>query len=348
MIIRGAEKRTLCGTAHNLEVSAGNHLTRAHRNLQSRTVTISCYMVRRVIRADDVEVSSQVPVQRTGGRTNVPRPAVSRRRELGDTSARSLLMTVLGEFVLLRDRPVWTSTLVEVLAKFDVEEKSARQALARTAAEGWLTADRQGRRVRWALTPPGRRLLTEGAERIYSFGQQPRAWDHRWLVLIASVPEAKRELRHRLRTRLSWAGFGSPSPGVWVSPDTTGDQEAEVILTELGLAGGAMSFVAQYGAIGRQESIARQAWDLDALALRYENFIDDFTGAHPAPGDATLVAQTRLVHEWRRFPFLDPQLPAELLPARWSGIQAAKLFHRKHTQWRPEAQGHWDLLVGSV
>lgn len=296
--------------------------------------------------ADGVEVSGQVPTPRSAGR-ETPRPAVSRRRELGDTSARSLLMTLLGEFVLPRDRSVWTSTLVEALATFDVEEKSARQALARTAAEGWLVANRQGRRVRWSLTPPGRRLLTEGAERIYSFGQRDRAWDHRWLVLIASVPESKRELRHRLRTRLSWAGFGSPSPGVWVSPNTGSEPEAKVILTELGLADGAMSFTARYGIVGRQESITRQAWDLDAIARRYEDFIDAFTGLHPAPGDATLVAQTRLVHEWRRFPFLDPRLPDELLPARWSGTTAAQLFHRRHADWRQAAQQSWDELAGT-
>jgi phenylacetic acid degradation operon negative regulatory protein len=275
------------------------------------------------------------------------RPALSRRRELGDASARSLLMTVLGEFVLPRDRPVWTSTLVEVLAMFDVEEKSARQALARTAAEGWLVADRVGRRVRWALTPPGRRLLTEGAERIYSFGQREREWDHRWLVLIVSVPEAKRELRHRLRTRLSWAGFGSPSPGVWVSPDTGREPEAATILRELGLDGGALSFRARYGTIGSQDSIASQAWDLGSIALRYEDFIEEFGGLSPATGDEVLVAQARLVHEWRRFPFLDPQLPCELLPERWSGTTAARLFHRRHVEWRPEAQQRWSELTGS-
>ncbi|HEY0638586.1 MAG TPA: PaaX family transcriptional regulator C-terminal domain-containing protein [Pseudonocardiaceae bacterium] len=270
---------------------------------------------------------------------------MSRRRELGETSARSLLMTVLGEFVLPRDRPVWTATLVGTLALFDVEEKSARQALARTAGEGWLTAERHGRRVRWALTPPGRRLLTEGGERVHGFGRADRSWDGRWLVLIVSVPEAKRELRHRLRTRLSWAGFGSPSAGVWVSPDTSREHEAQVILEDLGLAAGAMSFAAHYGTIGSQESITQQAWDLEAIAARYEEFIDEFTGLHPAPGDASLVAQTRLVHEWRRFPFLDPQLPQELLPARWSGTTAAALFRRKHAEWNPAAQRRWEELT---
>src|SRR5262245_52510226 len=98
------------------------------------------------------------------------RPVASRRRGASHTSERSLLMTLLGEYVLPRDRPVWTSVLVSALALFGVEEKSARQSLARTGAEGWLEAERVGRRVRWALTPPGRRLLTEGAKRIYEFG----------------------------------------------------------------------------------------------------------------------------------------------------------------------------------
>ncbi|MDQ3787190.1 MAG: PaaX family transcriptional regulator, partial [Actinomycetota bacterium] len=79
-------------------------------------------------------------------------PVVSRRREVSGGSARSLLTTLLGEYVLPSDAPVWTSTLVDVLALFDVEEKAARQALARTAAEGWLRSDRVGRRVRWSLT----------------------------------------------------------------------------------------------------------------------------------------------------------------------------------------------------
>lgn len=52
-----------------------------------------------------------------------------------------------------------------------------------------------GRRVRWVLTPPGRRLLTEGARHIYGFGNVERSWDGKWLVVLASVPEAKRDLR---------------------------------------------------------------------------------------------------------------------------------------------------------
>lgn len=275
-----------------------------------------------------------------------PRPAVSRRREVSHTSARSLLTTVLGEYVLPRPAPVWTSTLVDALALFDVEEKSARQALARTAAEGWLESERVGRRVRWSLTAPGRRLLTEGADRIYHFGRDARGWDGRWLVLLLSVPESQRDLRHRVRTRLTWAGFGSPAPGVWVSPHTDRQAEAERIVAELTLDAQALSFVAAYGQLGSEDELVARAWDLRALEDRYEHFLAEFGGADPADGDPVLRAQTLLVHEWRRFPFLDPQLPRRLLPATWLGSQAADLFHRRHADWRTAAQQRWqDLLA---
>ncbi len=85
---------------------------------------------------------------------------------------------------------------------------------------------------------------------------------------------------------------------------------------------------------------------MGALEQRYEEFIDEFTGLNPATGEAALQAQTRLVHEWRRFPFLDPRLPAQLLPDNWSGAKAADLFLARHAEWHPAAQHHWEYLTG--
>jgi phenylacetic acid degradation operon negative regulatory protein len=276
------------------------------------------------------------------------RPIVTRRREVGGGSARSLLMTILGEFVLPMDGPAWTSTIVDALGMFDIEEKSARQALARIAAEGWLRSDRVGRRVRWSLTTPGRRLLVEGAQRIYGFGSGDHHWDGRWLVVLVSIPESMRDLRHKLRTRLSWAGFGSPSPGVWITPRPEAEADAKLILDELALPGQIMSFVASYGALGSELDMVAAAWDLGDVAERYEQFIDQFAALDPVTPDEILRAQTILVHEWRRFPFLDPQLPAVLLPPQWIGSTATTLFGTLHARWRPQAQRRWaELASGS-
>ncbi|GAA2022179.1 PaaX family transcriptional regulator C-terminal domain-containing protein [Catenulispora yoronensis] len=270
-------------------------------------------------------------------------PRLTRRRDVGTASARSLLMTLLGEYVLPRDRPTWTSVVVEALAALGVEEKAARQALARCAAEGWIGSERDGRRVHWSLTEPGRRRLTESGARILAFGRETAEWDGRWLVIMVTVPDPHRDLRQQLRTRLTWAGFGSPEPGVWISPDPTREREAAEVIEALGL-GGAMSFTAAYGGIGSQAAMVARAWDLSALEARYEDFAAEFGALRPDDDAAALRAQTRLVHEWQRFPFLDPRLPRELLPEAWSGAKAVDVFHARHTEWDAAAQRGWEAL----
>lgn len=259
------------------------------------------------------------------------------RRQIRSSSARSLLLTVLGEFVLPAGEPVWTGTFVRAFAALGVAEKAARQALARTAAEDWISVARHGRRARWELTTAGRRLLTDGAARIYSFGNDGARWDGHWLVVTASVPPDQRDRRRQLRTRMSWAGFGALPSGTWICPDPGRELEAAQILDDLGIAT-ATSFVATHGAIGAQADLVAQAWDLRELERRYAEFTATFEAN---TGDDAFVAQTLLVHEWRRFPFIDPQLPAELLPPGWIGTAAAELFRSRHAQWQPAARQRW-------
>ncbi|MEJ2871649.1 PaaX family transcriptional regulator C-terminal domain-containing protein [Actinomycetospora sp. OC33-EN08] len=271
--------------------------------------------------------------------------AFSRRREVAATSARSLLLTVLGEFLLPAGEPVWTQTLLDALGGVGVEEKSARQALARTAADEVVVSERSGRRVRWSLTASGRRLLSEGAARIYAHGTRSEPWDGQWLVLVVSVPEAQRALRHQLRTQLAWAGLGSPAPGVWVCPDASRVAEAHRALAGVGLDGSALVVVGgTHGGLSDAELVA-QAWDLRELEGRYAGFVEQFAELAPEPDDV-LAAQVRLVDAWRRFPFLDPQLPAELLPADWVGARAAEVFHSRHERWAPGAQAAFAALSG--
>ncbi len=272
-------------------------------------------------------------------------PFVSRRQELGAASARSLLLTVLGEFVLPSGRPVWTASLLELLADLDVAEKAARQAIMRTADSGWIEPDRIGRETRWSLTAAGTRLLREGTGRIYGFAADDRAWDGRWLLLAVGVPENNRALRQRLRTQLGWAGLGSVNTSTWVTPRVDREQEARRVLDELGLLAGSWSFVATAGQVGDERTLARAAWDLDAIERRYEDFLELVSRRRPRTDRQALVAQVRLVQEWRRFPLLDPGLPRELLPPRWSGNRAAEVFRERHAGWAARAGLAWAELT---
>jgi len=272
--------------------------------------------------------------------TGVTAPSMSRRHAAGAESARGLLFTVLGEFVLPAGGVAWTSAVIEVLGRLGVEEKATRQALMQSGSAGWLAAERVGRRTRWRLTPAGERLLTEGTERIYGFRAALPDWDGRWLLVLARAPETLRGARHHLRTRLTWAGLGSAAPGVWISPHAERVAEVESVLA--GAAGaGAQVFVAEHAGRGDLAAMVRQAWDLAGIEAGYQEFLAEFAVAAGDP----LVRLVELVHAWRRFPAIDPELPTALLPPQWSGIRAAVLFRRRHAAWSAAAAADWTRLA---
>ncbi|GAB3022396.1 PaaX family transcriptional regulator [Mycobacterium bourgelatii] len=262
----------------------------------------------------------------------------------GGASAGSLLLTVLGEFVYPRGGPVWTAALVTGLAALGIEEKAARQAIARTAAKGLLESEKSGRRVSWHITRSGTRLLTEGTRRIYGFLTDPSPWDGQWLVLSVGVPETQRKLRQRLRTRLTWLGMGSPSPGIWILPDVSKVGEVETIVDELGLGDKAFAWTGKLTTIGKAETLIGDAWSLTEVEGRYADFLATFGELRATTPLKAFQAQVRLVHAWRQFPFLDPALPRELLDHDWPGPQAAALFHRRHDEWHAPAQQYWTEL----
>jgi phenylacetic acid degradation operon negative regulatory protein len=267
-------------------------------------------------------------------------PTVSRRHQAGAPSARGLLLTLLGELVLPGDGTAWTSAVLAAFARLGIAEKATRQALMRTSNAGWLQPRKDGRRVRWALTPAARTLLTDGAERIYSFGRQ-RPWDQRWVIVSARVPDTDRRARHVVRTRLTWAGFGALASGLWISPHPERAAEAERVLREAGVGDDAHVFVARRTGLGDASAMVATAWNLPEVEAEYETFLAGFGG--PPPADV-LVRQVELVHAWRRFPSIDPALPGELLPARWSGARAARLFTECHQRWLDEARREWKRL----
>jgi phenylacetic acid degradation operon negative regulatory protein len=269
------------------------------------------------------------------------RPELSRRHAAGAASARGLLLTVLGEFVLPTGGAAWTSAFIDVFARLGVEEKAIRQALARTGADGWIRPERDGRRTRWTLTADGERLLTEGTKRIYAFASAQPDWDGSWLLVLARVPDSDRAARRQLRTRLSWAGLGSPAPGVWITTHTERAQEVERVLGQAGVTD-TQIFRAEHRGGADLATLVAQAWDLPVIERRYAYFLGEF--ASPAAADP-LTQVIELVHAWRRFPSVDPGLPAELLPGRWSGAPAAKLFASRHASWSPAAMAEWVSLI---
>ena len=282
------------------------------------------------------KTSSSTDQRRAAARAGdrYPRP----RR--GD-SAKSVLVTLLGEFVLPGGGAIWTGTVIEALALLGFAERNARQALARAGDDGLIEPERHGRRTRWHLTASGRQLLEDGAERIYGFGQRDDEWDGRWLVVHCAVPETMRRERHQLHTRLAFEGFGFLSPTVAVSPHCRLEDVAGRIIAGLELRDLATVFTASTGQLSPDATVLDRAWDLTSLQTDYRSFLESVDRMDPANSEERFTALVQLVNEWRRFPFTDPEFPRDLLPNDWIGLEALREFERCHARWSPDATTHY-------
>ncbi|HEX3961891.1 MAG TPA: PaaX family transcriptional regulator C-terminal domain-containing protein [Trebonia sp.] len=242
-----------------------------------------------------------------------------------------LLLTLLGDYWWQRTEPLPSAAIVALLAEFGVSDSAARAALSRLTRNGLLVTSRNGRRTYVRLSGRAAGILDDGARRIFSFGALASPWDGLWSLVAFSIPEHNRAARDELRKELRWLGFAPLYDGLWVAPR---DQVTDVLtkLKDIGITTAtAFRATAVPGSDGESGSPAR-AWDLDGLKDRYERFISfagqlrDSTASGLVPPLDALVARTRVMDEWRAFPGMDPDLPAELLPDAWPRSAARGSF----------------------
>ena len=252
--------------------------------------------------------------------------------------AKALLLTVFGEFVLPSGGAVWTSSLIAAGEALGIGEKNARQAIARIGDQGLIDSVRHGRQVRWSLTDEGRALLESGTRRIYSLGTSDVEWDGEWLLAHCPIPESQRALRNQLRNDLGFLGFGELSASLLISPHTDREAELREVLASLDLADDCVVLRSRTGSAAEDAGLVERAWDLDGLAGSYVDFCRVHESCTPHNEQGSFRSIVGLVHDWRRFPFVDPELPTQLLPPKWSGAEAASLFQTQHTKLSARAQ----------
>jgi phenylacetic acid degradation operon negative regulatory protein len=272
-------------------------------------------------------------------------------------SPRALIVTIYGLYA--RDHAGaasgWLSvaSLIRLMAGLGVDQAAVRSSISRLKQRGILQPLRVSGSAGYALSPRGRQILAEGDSRIFA---RPRArLSDGWLLAVFSVPEQERRQRHALRSRLSWLGFGTVSAGVWIAPGHLAGETRDV-LARYGLAGYVDLFSAGYLAFGDLREQVGRWWDLDRLERLYQEFLDDcgpvlerWRGRRAtagADGGAAFADYVLALTAWRRLPYLDPGLPAELLPADWHGLRAARTFAALRARLAGPARAHVLVVTG--
>lgn len=271
--------------------------------------------------------------------------------------ARSAVVDLYGDHLPAHGWWAPVASIVRLTGTVGVQAPATRTAISRLVAQGWLAPAQRGGVRGYAATPDARERWRHAHTRIYSPGPAP--WDGSWHVVhVDSGGERRR--RDQVATTLSYLGYGRLGGGTWVSPRPSpelagslgrlqvrwvavhgpldlADPGAGATWTDpdAGASGadpgaGASGADPGAGAPGAEvRALAASVWDLQSLGSAYTTFTD--LALHSARTDAgdprsAYVARTTLVHEWRRFLFRDPDLPAAVLPQGWPGHRAREVF----------------------
>ena len=267
--------------------------------------------------------------------------------------AQSLCVSLLGDALAPHGGAIWLGSLIELLSLLGINERQLRTSVFRLVAQGWLRAERHGRRSLYLLAEQGRRDTAHASPRIYEDAQP--AWNGTWtLVALPRIGNNAMAERAELRRELLWEGFGMMAPGLFAHPQLESGA-AHDILEKLGIPDKALVLAAQdlAGAGGLPiASLAAQCWNLDEVAEQYRLYTRHFAplaklleSEPPTPAQA-FAARVLLLHHWRRAVLHDPRLPAALLPASWPGHEARALCARLYWRLFDASEAYLDRIAG--
>ena len=210
----------------------------------------------------------------------------------------------------------------------------------RLKSRGFLSAERLGRRRRLRLTEAGLHDLATGDRRIFRYGGgRVRRLGARGVLRARIRPAPSAPAAHRAVL----ARFRHREPGRVDRPDRPLAEPTRELLARR-RAGRVRHLVHR----GQRDGGTRRAMvDLDALDADYRRFLADHRALldRPTVDDENAFRRyVLLVDAWRRFPRLDPGLPARLLPADWPARAAWDTFSTLHGRWHHRGLAH----VGSI
>lgn len=248
-------------------------------------------------------------------------------------NTRSMIFTLYGDYISHYGSKIWIGSLISLLSEFGHNDQSVRAAISRMNKQGWVQSEKVGNKSYYSLTQRGQNRIDEAGKRIFKL--MPENWDGKWRILMYNIPEDIRHVRDELRKELVWSGFGSMSNSMWISPN---DLQSQVnnLIEKYDIENYVDFFIAEYKGPHQNLQLVEKSWNLQEINDKYQQFITQYSEKYiidknkiqkGAKSDAEcFVERTKLVHEYRKFLFVDPGLPEELLPEKWLGGHAASLF----------------------
>ncbi len=229
---------------------------------------------------------------------------------LGRLRVWSLIVTILGDTVEIRDKTMPTARLSALLERMGVSTAAQRTALSRLVKDGWIErvkSGNDGRASAYQFTATGRAAFVPASRLVYA---HPRAGDpDHWLICVSDAPR------------------GVPvAPGVGIWPADFAPAKRGLTMV------GHLAEVPE----SKRDQVVGEDHAAEVMAL---DMLLRFLGQTFAPDDDldALAARMVLIHRWRRYVLRFPEIPRAMAPDDWPG----------HLLRKRVALAYWSLAAAS-
>lgn len=245
--------------------------------------------------------------------------------EQPDISARSVIVTIIGDTLVPVGASMWMSQMLELASVFGFSDRLVRTSMTRLVNEGWLVNERVGRESNYHLTDLALRESTQAADRIYGVGSPD--WTGEWTLLFFPSPG---NVDKSIADGLRWQGFVPLGRDVFASPSTKPDAARELLAPlslEVRPAIATATFdelerLVEAGFFLNEADTAEQTTEYTAFVSRYRQLAGP---AKRSQGSEAFGYRTMLVHDLRRIRLRWPDPPPATRPPTWAGDDATKL-----------------------
>ncbi|WP_439565968.1 PaaX family transcriptional regulator [Microcella sp.] len=262
-------------------------------------------------------------------------------------STTSILRTIIGLYLRRVGGWIAISDLIALMEDLGIPAARTRTGVVRLKKKGLLVAER-AHAIGYRLNSDSERMLERGDRRIFHVRQMGAA--DAWCLVSFSIPENQRDLRHQLRRRLQWIGCGLVAPALWVCPDYL-SLEVEEIVHDLGVERYVLFRTEEPRVADSLPEAVATWWDLELLREEHESFLRAVNAIEETEGASALeafIGYVTLIDNWRILPYIDPGLPAHLLPSDWPGQRSIDGFLALSERLQAGAWSHVTSRVSPV
>lgn len=258
-------------------------------------------------------------------------------------SGTSIIITVFGDCVSQHGGSIWLGSLIRALAPLGINERLVRTSVFRLVNDDWLSVRKIARRSYYSFTDSGKSQFERVARRIYQAAQLE--WDNGWTLLVLSnVPSEKKD---DLRKKLLWQGFGQLGPDLFAH-HRFDNNSLDEILVETDVMNDVVILHAEARELHSRlalKALAQEKWGIAELEEKYKAFLvmfrpvlDAIIKNNKLDPEVCFLLRTLLIHEYRRILLKDHDLPIELLPSGWPGLNARNLTVNLYSRLSPQAE----------